>query len=391
MTALLMVACSGCLVLLCQVNLSSAANGMIPPRGYCTQISRAIPKQSRCYNHLLQFHLGAAAAAAAAHRKRSSLNDSYENNAANWNKEELVYVRLETIGSKIEALNTVAINERLVFGTFKGLFGGSVTNNERIHTASSQQANDVVAQILGSNELNGDSRQALRCREAIERFLCRLIYPNCHFKHDASVLVRPTCREDCLVLRDVLCPNLDWPKFSLVLRRTFNETLKATINSLDLAVENQSKDYTNLAAIVSSSSNNEQHQQQQQQRLLEIPSDSNHFYWPHEHSIDRCESLPPLRFITKPIETPLDAQERPYESPTGQWSPRRNLRWPICSNAHLTRTLPANGGLNDRAQSKQADCLSTSEGAGYVGHKNQTKDGLWCQAWHSQWPHSHTR
>lgn len=415
-----------------------------PPRGYCTQISRAISPSSRCYHHLIgstsviKKHLNSST------NKPdiidSSLNDdddTDEKEAA----EELVYVRLETTGSDIGHLSTGDINERLVRGVLKIILDDD-DDNHRNNLTHYQDTADIRAQISSSaGEIEG-KHLANRCRASIESFLCRMAYPSCHFRRsDVSALVRSPCREDCLLLRDVLCSNLDWTKFYNVLMRAFNDTLMSAINVLDLEVQgdlvggrggDSSPTHSNseltmaTKTTTTTTSNRSAVAKTENERLpqsLVVPSSYNfkssiHFYWPHEHSIQRCESLPPLRPLalhaTNSHDWRLSRSKRKNQE-NSKIEDDSNLShnkivhnrarqpWPSCSNAHLTKTRPIGSGNRqslrlttsgrtvNQLESTSRDCLNSSDGFNYTGKRNRTRSGRDCQKWQDQWPHQHRR
>lgn len=235
-----------------------------PPRAYCTRVSRAIGPNSRCYKHLVLAPMAedrqekgfkSAAVASTSEQVRTNAIGDGEMPKKVAERAELVYVRLETIGAKITDLSTQAINERLVRHLFAELVEGerqdsqektgqraklsaNETTSDDNDKAAESELNQIRAQILDSPPGVDGPRQAARCREAVEKTLCRFVYPSCHFKRsEVSALVRPPCREDCLVLRDLYCPNLNLTKFSQVVRRSLNATLMSTLNALDLAVD----------------------------------------------------------------------------------------------------------------------------------------------------------
>lgn len=353
--------------------------GSRPPRGYCARISRAIPSHSRCYQHLL-----IQPSNNMKHLSRLTANRTTSNNETSHEQqhEELVYVRLETLGSSLEELSTRTINEHLLMGVL-GLILDLA--DKPIEVEKEKQVADDLAnirmQILGSS-----SRLADKCREAIERFICRLVYPSCHFRpSDVGALVRPPCYEDCLLLRDVLCPNLNWSKFSQALGVAFNSTLRSNLNELDLANQQEFNETTTTTTFS---------QLQAQTSALTSSSSSPgynfnssiHFYWPHERSIRRCDLLPPLNAhlahimgLRRPMQ-PLEAHKRLHLSQLD------HHKWPICSSAHLARS---NSTLADDNQ--HADCLTSDDGIEYVGTRNHTRSGLKCQSWLAQWPHHHSR
>lgn len=438
--------------------------GSKPPRGYCMRISRAVLPSSRCYKHLIQIDgqqlLERAALGGNGRRKRRK---SFAQDV-----EELVYVRFETIGTSLKDLGTRPINERLLVGIMDQLLSGGEGANYKkqnrgksskspnvVQTGSQtgatqmmldgSEAHDVMAQILDSaSENEAGKKVAQKCRLSIERFLCRLVYPSCHFRRaDVSALVRPPCREDCLLLRDVLCSNLNWFKFSRALNRALNVTLMSAINALDLAVEGDA----HLEAIESPSpppppqaKSEFSINYNQSDRIEASPhlgqhfvpalgydlNSSLHFYWPHEHSMARCESLPPLRPIQAKGQAYSLAQfgeHKPQQQKTGLRTNKENEaylahskaqnqqkhpRWPICSNAHLTKTYllalpnigqrrkdsPLDMGTRDGSaikESRSEDCLRSNDGVDYSGTRNYTKTGLSCQSWSKHWPHMHKR
>lgn len=326
--------------------------------------------------------------------RAAKLQDQQESEA-----EELVYVRLETIGANIGNLSTVAINERLLVGVLGRLFEpgksadfGRANRDGSSGTSSPRPtlADDVWAQI--SDQAQGQPeavRLAGRCRQALEKLICRLVYPTCHFRRkDVSALVRPPCREDCLLARDLLCPNLDWSKLSQALGRAFNSTLGATVSAL--GVEAQDGDTSSILGRQTSPAH-----LNTSSSLLN--SSSLHLYWPHEHSVGRCESLPPLRpapmsrwfksLNNQPATTVShDDNEllKHGRACTDCNKPTNNAwYWPTCSNAHLALT-PAK-------LAKHFDCIPQSELTEYeyLGRVNRTRSGLTCQHWLSQYPHQH--
>lgn len=225
----------------------------------------------------------------------------------------------------------------------------NLTTNTKTNTNQDADLKALRAQILSSSSGAEGERLASKCRASIERLICRLAYPSCHFKaSDVSALVRPPCREDCLLLRDILCPNLNWPSFAFELRKAINETLKSTINLLDLATQAIDDDDHNDGAdsdhnLSSNGNNNDSNEKlvdvskfkrqlgdHQREVVAKKSAPDNkakpsgrgrrengsghheadrddqlaksynlnssiHFYWPHERSIENCEHLPPLR------------------------------------------------------------------------------------------------
>lgn len=470
-----------------------------PPRGYCVRISRAVPRTSRCFHHLIDQRDGnpdavgkhdelPAANNNGQHQARPA-NDANHNNI----KEELVYVRLETIGSNLSDLATQVINERILLGILDQLLygpeeapttsttttttikpatldnirveGNNNNNNNELKnliashfqtttttTRTSEAATTTTTSELngaqmprdagtqtppspprpppsgthraaGTGNLNyydGQSGQFAgglekleeKCRLSMEKFLCRLVYPSCHFRRaDVSALVRPPCREDCLLLRDSLCPNLNWPKFTRALNAAFNVTLMSTINVLDLAVDGDAQAKRDLTRAWSSLKNhthlvtgakvNQKQETLQGENYYDGHLNSSiHFYWPHEHSIARCESLPPLQspFQTTATTSNLYHAQDTLYGHTGankfDLNKRRNPRRPICSNAHLTKTIaltPREQSLLDSSELTDSECLTTPDGANYEGKLNYTNNMIACQSWASQWPHSHKR
>lgn len=345
----------------CIATQTAHAAGAKSPRGYCTHITRALAPTSRCYTHL-----------------KSIDQDDAE-------REQLVYVRLETLGASLDVLHTRAINERLLVGVLERLLGAdgnaSVAHKRQVNQATDPQTAQVRAQILDKNT-RGDMQENA-CRSAIERLVCRLVYPSCHFRRaDVAALVRPPCRDDCLVARDVLCATLNWTQFVLALQRAFNATLMSTINALDLE------------------SQGERFAQQQQQQQSDKQS-SVHFYWPHERALARCERLPQLY---SDADSDADAQDESnqsqidvahrlvaivgarvgaQDSSSSNATANKRRWWPICSNARLTETRF--GG-----ERQARECLQTRNGAEYIGAKNITASGRACQPWARQWPHGHS-
>lgn len=334
------------------------------PRGYCTPMARALSPSSICYDHLIgKAHGSTNSGTIANNTNKISTPDETSNN-------ELVYVRLETLGATIQELSTNAINERLARGLFKLLLLVEVAQEQPIEGEDSTAYQEIRAQILARSPGVGGQQLGDKCRLSMQRFLCRMAYPSCHFRRwDASALVRPPCREDCLLLRDLLCPNLDWAKFSIVLARAFNSSLKSSINALDLSAQGEfPQSLTDGARNGSRSSLTPGN--------YSFPSPSLHFYWPHSHSIQRCERLP-LRSAVE--HRPGAKRAKPRRTAKGLPLDR----WPVCSSAGLSRTA-----------SKRAittDCIGSANGAEYQGTRNQSRSGLYCQPWQSQRPHKHPR
>lgn len=407
-----------------------ALHGPKPPRGYCTQISRAISPSSRCYEHLLvatgSINLGSNPDSA-----EEEQNDDTDRQAKWWHKnkapilkgtpeaatmeakevggndkskwarkeplegkrqaqdEELVYVRFETLGRNLNELSTSAINEKLVLSIFNQLLVPNPTFKIE-NNANDTEINEIRAQILSSSSTPTSTNSTVpnKCKSSMEKLLCRLIYPSCHFRRsDISALVRPPCREDCFLLKDVFCANLNWSKFGNVLSRLFNATLMSMINELDL--ENQGD--------LPAGRNESPHE-----AANEFNS-SIHFYWPHEHSLRRCELLPPLRsihferFLSKRL---LGADQKPNKMfSMGQVKSQVRAKWPICSNAHLTKaatsTRPTEASTfttnSSSSSTNPQDCLKSPDGVDYMGIMNHTRSGQACQAWKSQRAHSHSR
>ena len=263
-------------------------------------------------------------------------------------RDELVYVRLETIGAKITDLSTQAINERLLAslvsilftddgqhraasrGEANGTAAAAATKASRLSAELEQLGAQMRAQILDSPPGEEGQRQAQKCRLAMERTLCRFVYPSCHFRRaDVSALVRPPCREDCQLLRDLYCPNVDLGQFARLLRLAISETLRGELNELSLAVEGATGDLLAGAEALSrpgQSSADDGHAthlgptsegqtkngstanaqlrhsrawgDELGRNLAErqiIDRASMHLYWPHERLLGECESLPALR------------------------------------------------------------------------------------------------
>lgn len=450
-----------------------------PPRGYCTQISRAISPSSRCYEHLLvrgaasnsagsqrgwkrrstnnrlnlkkirepardELKSGAesvyggrghdkikraergqtttivATAAAAMSRASQSSNEleasREEEELVRDREEELVYVRLETMGSNLADLSTSVINEKLVSSLFSQLLVANQptsasnklnrSSNNNSNTIISKDIDEIRAQILSPlSNMEGGASKIMgpdKCRSSMEKFLCRLIYPSCHFRRsDVSALVRPPCREDCLLLKDVLCSNLNWFKFTKTLNSILNATLMSMINELDL--ENQ--------GIFPNEKRPLNKQEQRQQGISSLNSSLSHFYWPHEHSFEICEMLPPLRSIHFNHYLSKHSLHPSNQRPNTRLHIRDQIglvqaKWPICSNAYLTKTgrIPnemkqVNSTTNNNSStsitspelSKHGNCLKSSDGVDYTGQVNITRSGRACQTWQNQWPHSHAR
>lgn len=369
------------------LHVDSDGHGQRPPRGYCVRISRAIKPTSRCYKHLLSAKVtteGQRHAKQLKDKQRAATNESLarhklgerlETRAGgaggpsplSRRHEELVYVRSETLGDKITNLSTQAINEHLI----KGLLGRLTDEPQPQARPSSAAAEQLRMQIMGPS--------LERCRLAIEQFLCRLVYPSCHFRSiDVVVLVRPPCREDCLLLRDHFCAALNWTQFSQTIQEALKSTLMSTINALDLLVDgDQSASPSMLLASLSSparaassdggapAARGSENYRQKRTSLANSTrslapnhtmSSSNHFYWPHERSIQRCESLPMLwpahhgaEFVGLTRPTSKAEQFRGWL----QTHQARNY-WPVCSNAHLTATNelkePTRGDHSQTAQ-----------------------------------------
>lgn len=334
------------------------------PRGYCAPISRVVSPRSLCHDHLV---------AAKAHRSGQASSGI----AANQEDvgEELVYVRLETSGANISNLSTSAINEHLLVGVLSRLFGFKQSQQEPGRgPATGPSLGPEAAPIIGAlqaqifDSAQGQTeagRLASRCREAIERLVCRLVYPTCHFRRkDVSALVRPPCREDCLLARDLFCPNVNWPNLNLALNWAFNTSLGANLSPLGLQADGE------LGPT-----------------QTKLDSSSIHFYWPHEHSIEHCEVLPPLRPLhTKRLDRKTSGIDEPRANELHEFNMKHNRdiwRWPICSNAYLTSTpvrIP-----------RRSDCIDAEGVYEYLGQVNRTKSGLVCQHWHDQQPHKHSR
>lgn len=339
-------------------------------------------------------------------------------------KEELVYVRLETIGTDIRDLNTRVINERLFVGVFSQLLGshehsaspeavaapaGNIRSQilEKVQAASSSNYNDPSEEEEGANSSSSNDK----CRLAMEKFLCRLAYPVCHFKRsDISALVRPPCREDCLLLKDVYCSNLDWSKFALILQQAINETLASIIS-----VSSPDRFFLETEGNRQLDDDDEGSQPSHGRQPGYNFTASVHLYWPHEHSIARCKSLPSLngglashnnnnnhdKQHFKKIEAfghtrhkKWRADERRKGFLNYHSSPEN--KWPICSNARLTSTAktvtPTADSITSPTNSaRQLDCLKSATGIEYAGHRNFTRSNHSCQAWASQWPHRHSR
>ena len=344
--------------------------------------------------------------------------------------EPLVYVRLETLGSRLEELDTRAINEHLLGGLLERLAGlgaaGASGGYDMARGAHQHLGAQVVAatrpvapseptggRLEVAEDLASQRLAAERCKEAMERFLCRLVYPSCHFRRaDVSALVRPPCREDCLLLRDVWCPNLNWPQFAAALREATNATLKSAINALDLAAEgaipieaaaDELEAAATAAALATSGRPDPSGRHRQQLAAgasrgaaqgYNLTASSLHFYWPHERSIESCELLPPLRPLLEAKIGPVrDGQEnglagRGRRRAIWRRAAAAAARWPICSDAQLTRAGPGPGPAR---LATSAHCLSSPDGADYVGQRNKTQAGLACQRWDEQRPHSHPR
>lgn len=383
-----------------------------PPRGYCVRISRAIKPTSRCFKHLVQtvynhhYQLDIPAEqqqqlltkqerqrqasdlaqettqATAPNRVPNLAPNQKQLNGplrgARHHHEELVYVRSETLGDKITNLSTQAINEHLINGLLARLMSPSkpVSAADVVDVNEQQEAR---MQIVGS--------LSSECRLGIEKFLCRLVYPSCHFRSiDVVALVRPPCREDCLLLREHSCASLNWTQFSQTIQEAFKATLMSTINALDLLVDGDpsaqlpsmdvlgdlpphksSDDSTAKQNALDSS-----RQQGDAKPTTDGPrranwsasgapdhnlSSSIHFYWPHERSIERCESLPIL-WPPSPTATHVGAADVGRRTNSGSVEKRsameaKQLRrwlrdhrtrnyWPVCSNAHLTETNELN-------------------------------------------------
>lgn len=402
-----------------------------PPRGYCAPISRAIPSQSRCFEHLLG---RASVGNGHAHSEENKPNQPKTEDDG---EEELVYVRLETSGSSLANLSTRAINERLLLGVFDQLF-----NTDH---SSQQQLRDVRAQILVEDG-GGGGVAASKCRPALERLVCRLVYPSCHFRRsDVSALVRPPCREDCFLLRDLFCANLNWSQFSQQLERAFNSTLMDAIEwPLQLEPPLPPPPPAGMESISRKGSGPDQRPRLRREvSSNQVASGKSehfkvppiHFYWPHEHSLKHCHRLPPLRPVNlspeqqqrqqqlsewrrrrrrgTTSENLVGSQSSPSPSPstlanlsaaieisnrTGGRRGGRNVArvWPVCSDAHLTAaaatkwTRPSWAQTNGRGSATE-NCLTSQDGIDYVGRENRTQAGLGCQPWSSQTPHKHTR
>lgn len=249
--------------------------------------------------------------------------------------EELVYVRLETLGANLKDLNTLAINERLLSGLFELLLEPELTRDDKNRQKKDKTRflDDVRMQIFGNkptsiptilNHTDGGTTKSIetqdsssrtrgKCIEAIEKFICRLVYPSCHFRsRDVNALVRAPCREDCLLLRDSLCPNVDWRKFSLALNEAFNITLSSMpISQLGLKTQGESsqadlatqRSDSSKASSLNTTSDGGKHEasiildhQFHSTSGYNLNSSSIHFYWPHESSLRQCESLPSKTF-----------------------------------------------------------------------------------------------
>lgn len=303
-------------------------------------------------------------------------------------EEELVYVRLETLGSNITDLNTLAINDRLLASLFSQLLeegagesgstkrqATSITSGaerdlydheSRLIDESRMQIWSVSSQYNSNNKKNNDVGDVAsggvkdqnadylntreppgpeKCHLAIEKFLCRLVYPTCHFrKRDIGALVRPPCREDCLLLRDSLCPNLDWAHFGQALRAAIARglanlpisefdyefghnklvapTASPRIPGPQTITKQQShsqatpanKDQNNNNLGPQGETNNYAHNEKEpsttgthsnnSNKLIQFDNNNNnelhmrrlvHLYWPHEKSIQNCELLPIYR------------------------------------------------------------------------------------------------
>lgn len=362
------------------------------PRGYCAPISRVISPKSLCHDHLLVGQRSISkiiTTAAAAATPTTAAAGAHE-----LQPEELVYVRLETIGGSIGNLSTLAINERLLVGVLGQLFElkesadlgrGDELGGSGGKSSKSALARDVWAQI--SDPAQGQAvRQARRCREALEKLICRLVYPTCHFRRkDISALVRPPCREDCLLARDLYCPSLDWSKLNQALGRALNLTLGATVSPLGVEAQGGEP--------IAAEAHNWSHLSTSGAQLN---SSSIHLYWPHEHSIRRCESLPPLRPVQMSKWHRLSAAHQALSNDLSENKPAKHahkldhadaadgLRWPTCSNAHITVT--------SAKLKKMFDCIPGDEKIDYeyLGRVNQTRSGLGCQHWLSQHPHQHS-
>jgi hypothetical protein len=422
--------------------LTSDGHSAKPPRGYCVRISRAVKPTSRCYKHLV--------ASAADQRERTdkrftraTANDAPpppppppgpQRPAANegptlttWARrhEELVYVRSETLGDKITNLSTQAINEHLINGLLDRLNGErrpQIDASSSIGAAGGEEeaaaaAADETTKAAGADEkIRMQIMRSLspECRLAIEKFLCRLVYPSCHFRSiDVVALVRPPCREDCLLLREHICAGLNWTQFSRTIEMAFKTTLMSTINALDLLVDGDLSAATQAPSMplryllplakrpepsekladenairtatpVSKSGialNLNHHQvggggqfdadspkpppgsggwwlsssSVAAATLNHSISSSIHFYWPHERSIERCESLPmlwpPGASVGAADIGPRTKEPASRHSASGPKSApkfrrmkrwmhehRAHSYWPVCSDAHLTET-----------------------------------------------------
>lgn len=412
-----------------------------PPRGYCAPISRVVPNKSRCFEHLVPIRRSGPAGSHAhtASNPIENVDREKRDEEDDSDDEELVYVRLETSGSSLSDLSTRAINERLLLGVFDQLFSLKEDDDklENNHSSASQRRRDVRAQILAADE---DGGVASKCRRSMERLVCRLVYPTCHFRRsDVSALVRPPCREDCLLLRDLFCSNLDWSQFAQELQQAFNSTLMAAIKwPMQLEpppppalISTSSPTSSKRSDPADPTSDRQLSKEDEQNSLTSLHEESTesvrvppiHFYWPHEHSLESCERLPPLRPILshKPQRRMKDLGQLDDLSPISsnrvvgsarskrsgrrqqQQRQRRNLAggaWPVCSNAHLTRASsvaerrptkksPTSSGAETGANN--SSCLRTPKGIDYRGQLNRTSGALECQLWTSQEPHRHTR